>query len=252
MADLRVLDHPGFDGGEFLARWREARLAALRRRVPRAAQHGEAAALQALPEEAHDEVLRDAFLNSFRFAQSAVRRFGLAWDEDDLAEVLALADGPCLRGDWSPGPGPRRLERDGCAGTSCSTLVCDYWRESIDGLVCGLADEVRYTRQRSAARGGGRCVDVLYRESEPAERFESLPDEHLAALAEIAARFRRLGMELRFLGLAEGQLHYTLTQRGSSLCGGALDLFAGLLRNNLEHLCPGLGLREATGRAVAI
>ncbi len=252
MAAVRVLDQPGFAPDEFLARWRDARLAALGRWVALPTRLGESAALLAAPAESREELLREVFLNSFRFGQSAVRRFGRAWDAGDLMDVLGAADGPCQRGSWIADDGAWRLERRGCAGASAGALVCDYWREATDGLVCGLSEDVRYSRHASSARGAETCVDVLYREGDPEWRFASLPGELLPALSRIALRFRGHGMELRFLGLAEGQLFYTLTHRGASLCDGALELYASLLRNNLARHCPGLGLREATGRAVAI
>jgi hypothetical protein len=250
--DVLVLDHPSFDTDEFLGRWRDARLAVLRRWLPDAAPTGESALVLGLADENHDELLRDVYLNSFRLGQSAVRHFGLRWQVPDLAAVLSSATGPCLRGEWIISGRTARLERAGCAFASARPILCDYWREAADGLVCGLSDEVRYARLQSAGRGAARCVDVLYPATEPQQRFESPPAELQPALAEIVSRFRGHGLELRFLGLAESRLFYSLTHRGGSLCGGAHDLFESLLRNNLERLCPGLGLHQATGTAVAI
>lgn len=235
----------GFEVADLKRRWERARLSALRAiGGQRAGEDEDALTLRAFEVDG-PEAARKTFENSLVLGQGfsrAVRPVGF----EQVPEVLEALGSPCFRGTWQPvddEPG-FVLERAPCGAPAS---VCDKWREAADGLVLGLTGDARSTRHRSGGRGDGTCVDVVYLAPDSPLRYGFIPDEMQAGL-ESVARFVNLlkGTTVRFLGVSEGVLLYTLDVAG---CGGGSAVNE-LLTRAVEARWPALALRDVSPRAV--
>lgn len=249
---ISILEVPGFDVGDFHARWRRARLAVLARSVPEAAMAGERDCLARVAIEESEKLQKEVYLGSRRFGQSAVRHFGVVWDVDDLRIVLSgCPDVPCLAGTWSSMGPAARVSRPGCAERSGpSSVFCDYWREAIDGLVHGLCEDVAYARQSSAGHDEPTCADVFYPEHLPGMKWRPLPDDLRKDLDAVVLEFLVRKVALTFEGILENELHYRMKHDNGALCGASETLYKQMLERAIRKRAPGLRLKDASPGAV--
>ncbi len=235
---------PTLEPRELAARWRRARLAAL------AAEGDELAALAALPAEELPARLDAVGRNSFRLGRSAAAFAGPVDDGAGLAWLLEASGIPCVADEAERGESACRFRRDGCADFErCGARACDFHREAIDGLVCGLSEAWRYARVASRGRGGAACEDRLYRAGGRDERFAAIPEDVRAHLAGPLARLAARGSAIALLGLAENRV-VVRSQSGRSSGCGPEKLHLDLLASHLATRFPDLELVDATPRAV--
>lgn len=215
---------------------------------------GEAEALAEIEVAERPEVLRRMFWNGWRLGRSAARWLARPLAVDELAPLLAgLPDVPCVMTDAEPqaATGGFLFSRSGCgAGRLGNGFVCDAYRESLDGLVCGLGSATRFARRESVGHGGERCVDVLYPEQLPDERFTPVPAAVVAHLAPALEMLAARGLEVTLLGVAELDLYVSLVGKAVTLCSGTRQVWLELLRRHLREGFPAYGLVDASPRAV--
>lgn len=232
-------------------RWRRARLAAARAVTGAPAAADDEPALTACAAETDAvELHRRLFENSARLGDGFVRFHRHRVTLDELPELLATLDSPCLTGvRWEAVPDEPTLKgtRPPCRA-GCDAATCDAWREAIDGLVLGLTGDGRHTRTASAGHGQATCVDVISCDAESAHRCGELPDEVVPVLESVQRFVRRFeGADVRFLGVSEGVLLYQLDVRG---CGDTRSAARAHVEATLAKKLPHLGLRELSPRPV--
>ncbi|MEW5853618.1 MAG: hypothetical protein AB2A00_32885 [Myxococcota bacterium] len=197
-----------------------------------------------------NETLRLTFDHSWRLGRSYARHFSETISLDQLPDVLATLETPCLGGSWHAGEDEpaRFLTRAGCEWGRDAGL-CDYWREAADGMVLGLSGEVRHTRHRSVGHGDPVCVDVLFADADSRLRFGEIPDEMRPGLQGVRSSLRLLNsmLDVEFLGVSEGVLLYRLHRAGSDDGGLAVSQ---VVEQQLTRRFPHVKPMEWTHRAV--
>lgn len=243
------------DVHDFQRRWQAARIAALKQGAEVAADQPaatEEALLQQILPAQREAVLKAVYANTRKLGHSALRYFALLWDTDDVREVLAQADVPCLQGQWRHDGPQVVVERHGCSmPQQCGTLGCDYWQEAMDGLLMGLGDAVRHTRHRSAGHGDACCRDVFHSHSAAGtqERAAYGPvPEHLGAfLRNLTPQCVPAHVQVTFVGYAAGVVYYQATAPGMG-CGS--QLWPTILQRAVAKTYPTLRLQDLAPSAV--
>lgn len=249
-----------FNAADFAGRWRRARAAALAAAaspsgsLPEEAGDGEAGRVRALDPSAREEVSRRVALNSWKLGSSLAGQIGPVDDPERLADLLEAGGIPCASAVRSEEPGPGlRLDRRRCQQSDAvgggAEALCDFYRDALDGFVCGVSRQLRYGRRVSPGRGGEGCADVLYPASRPEARFEPVPPEVSEHLAAPLAAMRQRDVALRLLGLAENRL-VVLAEAGRSTACGLGKIYLDALAAHLAKAFPLLELVDATPRAV--
>lgn len=232
------------DPRELAERWRRARGAAL------GTAGDEYLALAAVADGELDRALREVGLNSFRLGRSAAAHHPAADEPAALAALLGASGLPCLAAEPVVEGDLLHFRRAGCGlADRLGARVCDYHREAIDGLVCGLSNRLRFARLASRGRGESACEDLLYDASRPAARFAPVPAEVGEHLAAPLRRLAEQGFSIRLLGIAERRLFVAADAGRGTACGPA-RLYLDLLASHLARRFPDLDLVDATPRAV--
>jgi hypothetical protein len=232
-------------------RWRRARTAALRLSLPEAeATMPEEALLVAALDRSPDDVLRRVFDHSFRLGEGFRRFYRLDLPLADLVEFLPTLATPCLARTATRAPDEPAflLVRKSCPAAAQHSRACDYWREAISGLVHGMTGAVRHARHDSAGHGGSSCVDVVYVEPRSKRRFGPIPAEVSEGLESLRrpARSFDSSIEIEFLGVSEGVLHYTSKRSGG---GGPVGVST-VIEQGVRRRFPWLTAREVTPKPV--
>jgi len=255
---IRILEHPGFDVADFDRRWRLARFSAIGACLGESAPSGwsdlsEPEAISLVPVEKAEHLLTLVFDQCRRLGQGVVRHFGLVWELADLREVLSLSGSACMSGQWRSHQDAIVLERTGCDGVrGAGRLLCDYWREAVDGLVTGTGEEERLARHASVGHGDFTCTDVLYRDTAAASspRWAPVTHEVSSALKATIEQMARSGLRVELKGIAEGTLFYTLESATGAVCGTGGKLVRETFARAVETRFPGLQSRDITPLAV--
>lgn len=263
---LRLIEVPGFDSNDFCARWARARLSALRKALNGAwVAEGDSdattedralRALAAAPPDSREVALRAVFDASRALAMSAVRAFGVSWENSDIADLISSSGSPCLRGAWSKKNDAWVLVRNSCSGVGqFGSVLCDYWREAVDGLVSGAGETERFARHESLGHGDSQCLDILYQEI-PGElrirrpQFGELPDEWIDSLRPLTEKLSASGVRLELDGYAEGTIYYRLERSEGSVCGAGGTLLHDMALREFQKLRPGLKAKDSSPVAV--
>jgi hypothetical protein len=236
---------------DFHRRWRAARVAALKQVLPSASDFptaAEAALLQQLPPEQHEEALKAVYYNARKLGHSTLRYFALLWDEDDVHDVLSVAEAPCLQGQWTMEGRGFAVERGGCeTAQRCGALYCDYWNEAIDGLLMGLGDQVRHHRRRSAGHGDELCRDVFSARTQRESAYGPLPDHLASFFHKLERRFAPDHFQVKFVGYAAGVMYYEAVTRGG---GCSQKIWRTLLQSAVAKVHPTLRLQDISPTSV--
>lgn len=232
-------------------RWRRGRCHALRTVVPDAPAEASEDELLALAWALDPtSTLRRVFDNS-RILGIGFRRYHRAGDLTlrDLSELFPTLGAPCHPAGFErvEGESAWRSTRAPCASRNTPGL-CDYWRESIQGLASGLSSTACYTRVESPAHGGQACVDLLHLDPASPLRFTPPRAEDQAALEAVGELVRHIdsGASLHVLGVSEGALHYRLE---SSKRGCGFDIHT-VFERAVQRRLPNLTVCNASPRAV--
>lgn len=253
---------PTFNPADFAGRWRRARASALAAAASRPGGLGEevegeeADRVRALDPSAREDLSRLVALSSWKLGSSLADRIGPVDDPERLAGLLEASGIPCALAIRSEEPGSGlRLDRLPCCAVQRredeggAEALCDFYRDALDGFVCGVSRQLRYGRRVSPGRGGDRCADVLFPASRPEARFEPVPPEVSEHLAGPLAAMRQRDVALRLLGLAENRL-VVLAEAGRSTACGLGKIYLDALAAHLAKAFPFLELVDATPRAV--
>lgn len=272
---VKIINHPQFDIKDFSHRWEKARISALKAALKNWALDN-SIELQSLNEsqllslvipENRESILRAVFDSSRKFGMNASRFFKMSFEILDLAEVLQELSIPCFQGKWRNHNAAYVLERKGCEMlASFGALGCDYWRESLDGLVVGVGEDERLARHRSQGHGDTECVDVLFTENytpprvigaetaaspkPKSSKYGPVPTALVSALDPIRQRFQQMKIQLALEGVSEGTLYYRLDADEGVLCGaGGKLLHDSLIREVATHF-PELLVQDCSPLAV--
>jgi hypothetical protein len=243
---------PRPDPRDLAVRWAAARRAALDAVDGGALDATEPMRARAVPAARHEELLRAVGANSWRLGRSVARRFGALDDAERLAALLAGCGIPCAEAVPESDDEATLLRRGSCSSGGDDPrhcALCDYYREALDGFVCGASERLRFARRRCAARGAAECEDVLYPAGQRSARFAPLPEAVRARCAGPLARLAARGVAIELLGLQENRLHVSVGSARGAGCGPG-RLYLELLAAHLAEQFPELELVDATPRAV--
>jgi len=231
---------------DLAARFLHARRAALRDVVGGGSEHDSEGQLleRALSVDA-SAVEQRVFENCLALGRGFARFFGRSFSLGELPRVLPELGSPCFDGVFSaPGGAPGLLLlREGCS----EQHACNYWREAMTGLVLGATDGILCSRHEARGSGGTRCVDAFFFEPDSPHRFGPVPDEARDALEAVTKTARTIdpNVELEFLGVNEGVLHYRVLRDRSGD-----TTMTSIIERSLCRRIPTLKFREITARAV--
>lgn len=245
--------HTALDPADLSARWLRARGGALGKVLPHGeTESEEARALAAVEPGARAAVAEALFRNSWRLGRSAAARSGSVRGVEAMAGLLTLFEcPPCLAGTWATAAGTATHRRGGCAANPTGErFLCDAWREAIDGLICGLSEDVLFVRRSSRGRGGEFCEDLLYATEGRALAWSPPTPELARTLDRVADGLSERGVAVRFLGVAENRVAYMVEVAALPSCGPAGGVVHALIENHLHHLLPGFELADSSPRAV--
>ncbi len=232
------------DPGDFALRWKRARLSAL------GGGESEAELLLSLPAEASSDCQKAAGWNSWRLGRSAAAQASPVDDPGQLALILNTSGIPCVESTPEASGSECRFRRTQCqAFADCGSLACDFYREALDGAVCGLSDALRYSRVASCGAGGTSCEDRIYPAGHGELRFAPVPEPVLAHLAGPLARLAARGFAIELHGLEENRLVVSVASGRTTACGPD-RLHFDLLQSHLVERFPDLRLVDSTPRAV--
>lgn len=235
---------PLVDPGDFALRWRRARLSAL------GGGESETERLLSLPEEATRDARKAAGWNSWRLGRSAAAQAGPVDDSGQLARILGTSGIPCVESTAHTSGLECRFQRTHCqAFADIGSLACDFYRDALDGAVCGLSDALRYSRVASRGAGGTSCEDRIYPAGHGELRFASVPEPVVAHLAGPLARLTARGFAIELHGLEENRLVVSVASGRTTACGPD-RLHFDLLQSHLVERFPDLRLVDSTPRAV--
>lgn len=241
-------------------RWLRAREASFQKVFARYQSENEfLSELNCINEEQFEELLKAVFLNSRNLGVSYQRAKNLTWEKSDFTSFARDLGSPCLNGSWEQKISAHVLSREGCSGgKSAGQRYCQYWRESIDGFVVGISDEVGFVRNSSLSVGDGSCVDVFFdEESSPTGalwnniyKWGALPEEIKMELDLIEQKFNEMKIDLKFLGLSEKNLLYKLEPKEHLTCGSAGNIYRSHLEKLVKEKFPLFNLKDASPVAV--
>lgn len=240
---------PVLDPIELAGRWSRAREAALDRLGAGEQGEPESQRARAAAGARFEDLLREVGRNSWRLGRSVARSFGTVDEIEPLATLLAASGMPCAQGVRRTDDEISICTRADCGTTASGTEICDFYREALDGFVCGASERLRFSRWRSAPRNRGRCGDVLHSAERPDARFEPLPPEVHDHLAGPLERLGAKGVGIELLGIAENRV-YVRSETGRSAACGPGKLYIDLLASHLAARFPDLELVDASPRAV--
>ncbi len=215
--------------------------------------------LGCIEEDQFEDFLKSIFLNSRNLGLSYQKAKSLTWEKNDFATFAAELGSPCLMGVWRQKTSAHILSRDGCSGgTSMGQRYCRYWREAIDGFVVGISDAVGFVRNSSANFGDDKCVDVFFDEElsptdaiwENPNKWGALPKNIKEDLDLIQIKFSEMKVDLKFLGLSEGNLLYKLEPKENLTCGSAGNIYRTYLEKLVKEKFPLYNLKDASPVAV--
>jgi hypothetical protein len=233
---------------DLFARFARARRVAMRRVLGAEPPEDEMYGVVSLREALWEKALEQVYLESWRLGRNTARAAGHPLPMDELVERLRGGAGvPCLLGSWQrEGEGYRR-ESPGCAqGVVGGARVCDWFREALDGLIAGIAEEIGFGRRASLARCGTHCEDVLFAYAAPELRLLPVSGQIAQHLDGPIQRLAAQGVELRPLGVAENRLYVTLLATDGQRA--VPRLYFDLLVEHVRLRFPELEVRDATGR----
>jgi hypothetical protein len=260
-----------FDAADFHHRWTRARTALLK--VILAKSHNsctdhqvaespaaqidatESELVRSIPPESHEELLRGIFDVSRKFAINVGQFFGVEWELSDLQDVLCVGPIPCCNGDWQTSGKALVVNRKGCQpNQNASSILCDYYREALDGLVMGICSDERIARHASVGHGDEHCMDVYFIDSSAGTRdglrMAPVPQPITERITPVKSKLERQGQKLEFKGYAEGVLFYTLHSDKGPTCGAAGRYFHELVAKEVNHIFPHFRLQDAAPLAV--
>lgn len=134
---------------------------------------------------------------------------------------------------------------------SASETSCQYWRESLDGLIMGLGDNERYVRHQSILYGkNDTCVDVIYDSSVSDMRWGEIPSEISMTLTPIIEKYQKKGVEIILKGINEKTLYFQIKDKDSNLAGFRRKYILENFQETFKKKFPDLNIFEISPRAV--
>ena len=246
------------DINEFRTRWKRARLSILSKFIDRNIDnHEESIEYQTLlqclvqPEEKQQQILKGVFDNSRILGLSMANYYRHEWNASEIGKLLQTSNLHCMNGKWSQGDNGNSwiLNRDGCFQGK-DAFICDYWRESINGLIMGLGMNVSHSRHKSVGNGDTSCKDVFYQSSLKQHRFGTVPDEIKNAVTPLISNLKTSGISLKLYGFSECNLYYLIETKETKMCGPGGEILTDTILRKIKLILPNIKLVDMTPRAV--
>lgn len=244
---------------ELSQRWQRARIAAVNKSSGILSENEFFHTLSSLTEDVFESALKQVFLNSRNLGLSYKKAHQIYWEMGDFVQHLRKMGAPCLRGSWNSNEQSVSLVREGCSdGKQFGARYCQYWREALDGLVLGIGEDLGFVRYSSVNSGESRCEDVIFDDEfsqtdgiwKSQYRWGGIPEDIRTVLNPIEDSFRKMKLELTFLGLSEKNLFYKMESSENLTCGGAGSLYRSRLTRLVGEHFPDFKLRDASPLAV--
>lgn len=236
---------------ELSSRWQRARQASLQTETPNPHNtvETESEVFERLSPDERNQALRAVFKNSAKLGASFSSFLKVTLELGDIQALLNVVGNsiPCLHRTQTHVAEGLVLER-----MPCESKLCDFYRESIDGLVIGLSEEVTFARHRSGGHGDAVCRDALFIGRESTLRFGALPEDFFTALKPVFEKFQRLKLNLDVHGLSEGTVFYTLSRKGEPLCGASSNMFHDLFTSEIKKISASYSVKDISPAAVFV
>lgn len=128
---------------------------------------------------------------------------------------------------------------------------CQYWRESLDGLIMGLGDNERYVRYQSILYGkNDSCVDVIYDSSINDMKWGEIPDEISDSLKKTIKKYQEKAIQIILKGLNEKTLYFQIKDKSDNASGFRRHYVLENFEQIFKKKFPNLNLCEISPRAV--
>lgn len=174
---------------------------------------------------------------------------GDTWTTKKIALFLQHSDFPCYGGKWEQlKKGHWQWVRTG-SEESCHP-VCEYWHESLDGLVMGLGDTTRYARHLCRSHGDEQCMDVLYDSPLYDLRWGKIPSDIQAHLNTLESTLAQHQFTVEWMGYATGTLYFKLHDHHPHLAGHRYPHLVKSIAHEVQGYRPNLKTQEVSPRAV--
>lgn len=256
-----VLTQKKFNLIEFLEKWRQARISAIKQNIKveyiSALEAGyEEYLLNFVAPDNQEKVLRGVFDNSRKLGLSLVKFLGISLELQDIKDILMRSSIPCAIGTWESRPHAQVLKRQGCSSAQkAGPFYCNYWREAFDGFTMGVGEQERYARHKSIPHGDDECLDIYFIDNpkEKDNKWGRVPDHMLSQLSEIQEQFEKnMQTKLILEGLSEGVLYFKLESlnKDNPVCGTGAKLLHESLIKKVKSKFPGLSLMDTSPLAV--
>ncbi len=198
-----------------------------------------------------DELLRDVFLKSRDCGLEISNKFECFFESGEILKILNNSNLFCFQGviNEISKNDVLTLSRNGCSNKN-NPFICNYFRESADGLVMGMGESARYARHLSVGNGNELCFDVFYNSSYKKWQFGDIPDDFKKHLSKITDDLFASDVVFTPVGINETTFFYQMVSNGKSPCGAGAQLLVKLVEKSVHSYNKNLVLCDVTPRGV--
>jgi hypothetical protein len=201
--------------------------------------------VQELPQSEQISLFKDIYEHSRQAGLYIVKQEGDTFSTDKIIAFLNSTDIPCMSGGWNI----LNIEnntwnrfRNNCPDTVCRSR-CNYWRESVRGLIEGLGDTTKFARHRSIGHGDIICVDFIYDSEYSDYRFGFITEEIAALFEPLKDELAKHGLKLILDGFSEGILFYRIIDDKGRSTG---QTYQETVQKTVREIMPEIRLVETT------
>lgn len=207
--------------------------------------------LENISEEKFELLLRKIFDLSREFGLKILAE-SETLDLEKISGILNLLEIPCIEESfvYDEKNNSAKSIRNNCL-CSANEKSCQYWRESIDGLIMGLGDNERYVRHSSILYGkNDNCTDVIYDSSLNDMRWGEIPLEILNSLNNVIEKYQKKDIQIILKGFNEKTLYFQIKDKDTNLSGFRRKFILENMEATFNKKFPDFNLFEISPRAV--
>lgn len=171
---------------------------------------------------------------------------------EKITEILNSLEIPCIEDSFvfDDKNNFAKSTRNSCL-CSANEKSCQYWRESLDGLIMGLGDNERYVRHSSILYGKNpNCSDVIYDSSLNDMRWGEIPLEISNSLNNVIEKYQKKDVQIILKGFNEKTLYFQIKDKDTNLSGFRRKFILENMEATFNKKFPDFKLFEISPRAV--